>query len=99
MEEAPKLYPAAYVITSYASTFNMNDSEITIINPSKPNPTTLIPITLPPLKATSNALTIPLSCAAVAVLELAFVALFIPIYPAAKLNSDPSKNAKAVPPA
>ena len=59
--------------------------------PSKPRPTTHIPITVPPEKATFRALPIPLSLAAFAVLTLALVATVIPMYPAQIENTAPIK--------
>jgi hypothetical protein len=50
--------------------------------PNNPKPATDIPITAPPEKATFNALVIPPSMAALAVLEFALVAIFIPVKPA-----------------
>ena len=52
------------------------------LTPSIPRPTTHIPITAPPEKATERAPDIPDSLAALAVLTLAFVATFIPKNPA-----------------
>ena len=64
--------------------------------PIIPSPTTLIPITEPPEKATFNALFIPFSIAALAVLTLALVATFIPKYPARAENTAPTKKDTAV---
>ena len=69
----------------------------TKITPNNPKPTTHMPITAPPLKAIPKALFIPCSLAAVAVLELEFVALFIPIIPAKALNKAPRIKAIALP--
>ena len=52
-----------------------------IVRPNTPKPTTLIPITEPPVKATFNAGAKP-SLAALVVLLFAFVATFIPKKPA-----------------
>ena len=46
--------------------------------PRSPKPTTVIPITAPPEKATFKACVIPPVIAALAVLTFAFVATFIP---------------------
>ena len=56
-----------------------------------PNPTTLNPITDPPVKATCRALAKP-SCAALVVLLFAFVATFIPKNPAKPEAKAPTKN-------
>ena len=50
--------------------------------PSKPSPTTDIPITAPPEKAIERARFMPPSLAAFAVRTFAFVATLIPKYPA-----------------
>ena len=55
-----------------------------------------MPITEPPLKATLRALVMPPSLAAFAVLTLAFVATFIPIYPASTEQQAPPTKLTAV---
>jgi len=67
----------------------------TIPRPNKPSPTTDIPITAPPEKATPSAL-LALSWAAFAVRTLALVATFIPIQPANTEQMAPKINATAV---
>ena len=56
--------------------------------PKSPTPTTVIPITLPPIKAMFSAPFMPF-IAAKAVLPFAFVATFIPTYPVKPLQSAP----------
>ena len=62
-------------------------------NPSTPNPTTPIPITEPPENAMFKAFG-KLVLAAAAVRTLAFVATFIPIYPARMELNAPRVNDK-----
>ena len=67
-------------------------------NPPKPNtakPATPIPITLPPVKETDNAL-LKLVRAACAVRTFALVAIFIPIKPAKALKKAPNTKAKEI---
>ena len=68
----------------------------TRLTPSAPRPATHIPITAPPEKAIDNALFIPLSFAALAVLTFAFVATVIPQYPATVEKSAPITKHTAV---
>src|SRR4030065_1762748 len=63
-------------------------------NPSPPSPTTAIPITEPPANAISRALP-RLVLAALVVLTFAFVATFIPMYPARAEHKAPTINETA----
>ncbi|MBA7584260.1 hypothetical protein ES708_26213 [subsurface metagenome] len=64
--------------------------------PNNPKPATDIPITAPPEKATFNALVIPPSMAALAVLVFALVAIFIPVKPANPEQIAPTTKDKLV---
>ena len=61
------------------------------VTPKTPNPTTLRPITDPPVKATFNAFA-KLYCAALVVRLFAFVATFMPKNPAKPEAKAPTKN-------
>ncbi len=69
----------------------MNEAD----NPSRPRPTTLIPITVPDANETLNAGPIPLAAAFV-VLPFAMVAVSIPTYPAVADNTAPKIKHNAV---
>ena len=61
------------------------------LRPNTPRPTTPIPITDPPANAISNAFPSE-CCAAFVVLTFAFVATFIPMYPARPEQIAPTIN-------
>ena len=67
------------------------------MTPSKPKPTTAIPMTAPPENAISKALFIPSSRADVATRELLATAPRIPKYPAVADKVAPSTKVTAVP--
>ena len=67
-----------------------------VLSPKIPKPTTQSPITAPPEKAIESALFIPLSLAAFAVRTFAFVATFIPTYPANVERTAPTIKQTAV---
>ena len=64
------------------------------LSPRTPNPTTPIPMTLPPAKATSRALPNPVR-AALVVRTFALVATFMPMNPAIAEHKAPSTNDNA----
>ena len=64
--------------------------------PRRPMAATVNPIIEPPKKAIFKAAPAPFSLAAIAVLTFAFVAVYMPMYPADPEQTAPSKKAKAV---
>ena len=88
IDEAPRLKPER-TLTLFVMIY-------TALTPKSPKPTTDIPITAPPENAIDKALFIPLVLAAFAVLTLAFVATFIPKYPAKVENIAPTIKHTAV---
>ena len=64
--------------------------------PTNPIAATVRPIIEPPKNATLSAEAAPPSLAATAVLTLALVAVYIPIYPADPEHKAPRKKARAV---
>ena len=68
-----------------------------MLQPSRPRPTTHMPITEPPEKAMDRALIMPLSMAALAVRTLALVATFMPKKPASMEKPAPMTKQMPVP--
>ena len=64
--------------------------------PKRARPTTMRPMTAPPLKAIGNAAMRPPFLAALAVLTLAFTATSIPIMPAKPENTVPNTNVRPI---
>ena len=86
MEDAPRPKPV-----THSTTVARSNAHSTTPSPNRPRPDTQRPMTAPDLNAIFNALFMPDSLAAFAVLTLPSVATFMPKKPAKTDNAAPHK--------